>query len=421
MVKRGTFLGSAAGAAAAAAFPALARSATGAPVVRVGFLDSFSGVFSDVAGPHRVGAELALADVNRAGRVRFELVVGDDTSKPAVAVTEARRLVSQEHVDVLFGGTSSAVGLAVGALADELGVFNLEIGPFDSDITGSKARALTFRFGSNARMVLQPMANRLLALGKKWYFIQADYALGRDAYAQLAEVLRRAGGTEAGHDILPLGTSDFSASLTKLQHANADVLVLANSGIDAANSVRQFVAFGLNKKIALAGINLEDYYYNAIDLDAVAGSTFSVLWAPGVSDSSRKIAARLRRDVKGPISARHYYGYTAFTQLADRITAAGTTDAQKLVAAFSDHAFDGHRTSPSVWRACDHQCAQDTYAGAVVNKRTFARTQFMYEVIAEVPASESDGTCDAPWARAAKAAIAASTVDRRRDYTPKTV
>jgi len=63
-----------------------------------------------------------------------------------------------------------------------------------------------------------------------------------------------------------------------------EVLVLANNGQDAANSIKQIVAFGMLKRMRLAGINLEDLYYKVLPLDAIAGATFSVLWSPFVSD-----------------------------------------------------------------------------------------------------------------------------------------
>jgi branched-chain amino acid transport system substrate-binding protein len=422
MLTRRALLGSAAAAAASAGFvPYAARGATTKPVVKLGYLDSFSGVFSDIAAYHKVGALLALDDVNKKSRVQFEFVFGDDASKPAVATTEARRLVSQENVDVLFGGVSSGIGLALAPLCDQLGIFNLEIGPFDTAITGEKAAKLTYRFGPNARMSMRPLANRLPALGKKWYFLQADYAMGRDSYSLLADVLKHTSGSEVGHDVVPLGTADFSPSMTKVRNSGADVLILANSGADAANSIKQFVQFGLHKKMHLAGINLEDLYYKAVPLDEVAGSTFTVLWSPYASDSSRRLTRRLQRSINEPISARHFYGYGAVMALTDRILAAGTTDAEKLAAAFDDYAFDGFKGSRSVFHGCDHQCAQDVYAGAVVSSQTFAKTKYMFEVIAEVPAAESDGTCDSPWAQAAKKSIAASTLVKRPGYAPKTV
>jgi branched-chain amino acid transport system substrate-binding protein len=417
---RGDVLRSGLAVAGLAALPSAARSA-GKPVVRIGFLDSFSGVFADIGALHKTGAQLALDDVNKNSRVRFEFVFGDDASKPATGTTEARRLIGEEKVDVLFGGTSSGIGLAIAPIVEDLGIFNMALGPFDSTLTGEKATRLTYRYGCNARMVMRALANRLLALGKKWYFLQSDYGMGRDSYNQLSETLKRAGGTEAGHDVLPLGTSEFSPSLTKIRNSGADVLVLANSGQDAANSIKQFVAFGMHKQMHLAGINLEDFYYKVVPLDEIAGATFSVLWSPYASDSSRKLASRIHKVINGPVSARHFYGYGGIMALTDRILAARTTDPEKLAAAFDDHAFDGYKRTKSVWHGCDHQLAQDVYAGAVVNAKTFARTQFLFDVQSDVPASESDGTCDSPWARAAKAAMASQKIGVREGYTPKTV
>jgi branched-chain amino acid transport system substrate-binding protein len=420
-MRRSTFLHAAAGATAAGAAPRFTLAAGRAATVKIGFLDSFSGVFSDLASYQKIAAQLALDDANRRGRVRYEFVYGDDNSKPATASTEARRLIGQESVDVLFGGTSSGSALAVGPVALESGIVNLTLAPFDSSITGAKATRLTYRYGPNARMATKTLGRRVLALGRKWYFVQADYALGKDAYAQLSDVLKRAGGTEAGVDVVPLGMSDFSSVLTKVRNSGADVLVITNSGLDAANLAKQFVDFGLNKRMKLAGIGLEDIYHGAVPLDALAGSTFPLLWAPNASDGAMRLTRMLRRSIHSPISQRHWLGYGALTELVSRIEAAGTTKADKLAAAFDDHSFDDYKASKATFRSCDHQAIQDTYAGAIVPQRTFAKTEYMYDVVAEIPASESDGTCDSPWARAAKTAMASQTIGMRENYAAKTL
>jgi branched-chain amino acid transport system substrate-binding protein len=423
-MKRSAFIRSAQSAAAAAAVAAAPRYAVAigtAATVKIGFLDSFSGVFSDLAGYQKLAAQLALDDANRKGRVKYEFAYGDDGSKPANATIEARRLIGQESVDVLFGGTSSGSALAIGPIALESGVFNLTLAPFDSSITGSRATRLTYRYGPNARMATKTLGRRVLALGRKWYFVQADYALGKDAYAQLSDVLRRAGGTESGLDVVPLGMSDFSSTLTKVRNSDAEVLILTNSGLDAANLAKQFVGFGLNKRMKLAGIGLEDVYHNAVPLDALAGSTFPLLWAPNASDGAARLTRALRRSIRGPISQRHWLGYGALTTLVDRLNAAGTTKADKLAAAFDDHSFDDYKRTNATFRACDHQAIQDMYAGAIVSQATFAKTQYMYEVVAEVPAVESDGTCDSPWARSARGVLAAQTIGNRENYQAKSL
>lgn len=422
-MKRSTFIRSAQAAAAVSAVgaPQFAIAAGPAATVKIGFLDSFSGVFSDLAGYQKLAAVLALEDANRRGRVKYEFAFGDDGSKPATATIEARRLISQAGADVLFGGTSSGSALAVAPIALENGVFNLTLAPFDSSITGAKASRLTYRYGPNARMATKTLGRRVLALGRKWYFVQADYALGKDAYAQLSDVLKRAGGSESGLDVVPLGLSDFSSVLTKVRNSDADVLMITNSGLDAANLAKQFVAFGLNKRIRLAGIGLEDIYHGAVPLDDLAGSTFPLLWSPSASDGAARLTRLLRRSITGPISARHWLGYGALTALVDRINAAGTTRADKIAAAFDDHSFDDYKGSKATFRSCDHQAVQDMYAGAIVSQAKFAKTQYMYDVVAEVPAVESDGTCDAPWARAAKTALATQTIGNRENYVAKTL
>jgi hypothetical protein len=106
--------------------------------------------------------------------------------------------------------------------------------------------------------------------------------------------------------------------------------------------------------------------------------------------------------------------------LMERIATAGTTDAGKLVVAFENFSFPAAKATNAEYHGCDHQCAQEVYGGASVSAKQFEKTQFMYDIIAEVPAAESDGTCDSPWAKAATAAMAAQHSGARAGYTPKT-
>ncbi len=417
-MRRSLFLAGAAGAAATTLAP---TRSSAAPVVRIGYIDSFSGPLADIGAHHRTGAELAVRLANASGHVRYELVSADDTSKPAVGATEARRLISQENVDVLLLGTSSAVTLAVGPLAQQTGIFTLAIGAQDTNITGDKANRVLYRFAPNVQMQVEALAQRVLSFGKNWYFIVDDFAYGKDGHARLGALLRRAGGNEVGADVLALGTADYSSSLTKLRNSNADVLVLCQGGFDAAKTAQQFVQFGLNKKMHLAGINMEDYYWHTIPSDALVGSTFAIHWTPTVSDSARRLTSRLQPLLKEPISSRDYFGYICTTQLIDRMNAAGTTKADALVAAFRDHRFDAAKAEPATWRGCDHQCAQDEYAGAVVSDAQRRKTGFMFEVVSELPARTGGRACSDADAGAATAAIAAQTVPERAGYTAKTL
>ena len=417
-MRRSHFLSGAAGIAAAAASPVRSSAAA---TVKIGYIDSFSGPLADIGLHHRVGGELALKAANRSGSVRYELVAGDDTSRPAVGTTEARRLISQENVDVLMLGTSSAVTLAVGPLAQQTGIFTLAIGAQDTNITGDKANRVLYRFAPNVQMQINALAQRILSFGKSWYFIVDDFAYGKDGYARLGALLKRAGGTEVGADVLKLGTEDYSSALTKLRNSGADVLVLCQGGFDAAKTAEQFVGFGLQKKIKLAGINMEDYYWKSIPSDQLIGSTFAIHWAPNVSESAVKLTRLLQPQLSEPISSRHYFGYICTMQLIDRLHAAGTTKAEPLVAAFADHRFDAAKADPATWRGCDHQCAQDEYAGAIVSNKQREKTGFMYEIVSEVRAATGRVCSSDADAVAAAGALALQKIPDRTGYEAKPV
>jgi branched-chain amino acid transport system substrate-binding protein len=406
--------------AAATATIAPLRRATAATTIRIGYIDSFSGPLADIGLHHRAGVELAIATANARGPIHYELVAADDTSKPSVGTTEARRLIESDPVDVLMLGTSSAVTLAVGPLAEQAGIFTLAIGGQDTNITGDRAQRVLYRFAPNVQMQINALAQRVLSFGKNWYFIVDDFAYGKDGHARLGALLRRAGGTEVGADVLPLGTADYSSSLTKVRNSNADVVMLCQGGFDAAKTASQFVQFGLHKKLKLAGTNMEDYYWKSIPSDDLVGSTFAIHWAPSASDSAQKLA-RLLRAKLGEVSSRNYFGYLCTTQLIDRLHAAGTTKADTLVAAFADHSFDAAKANPATWRSCDHQCAQDEYAGAVVSNRQREKSGFMYELVSEIPASTGARACADTDAVAATSAFKSQTIPDRANYQAKTI
>ena len=414
---RRTFIGGLA--AAGAALGPMSTRAAAATTVKIGYVESMSGPFSDVAQRQYAGVQAALAEANRRGPVRYEVVVADDNARPAEGVIAYRRLVEQEKVDAIMIGTLSGTALGIGPIAEENGVFVLCVQPQDTSITGAHANRVMYRMVPNVRMMTAALSRRLLALGKKWYFLQADFAFGKDGYARLSAILQRAGGTEAGHDVFPLTSTDFSSLLTKVRNSDADILMICHGGVAGAAICKQMVQFGLNKRMHVGALNMEDYYHDLLPLDELAGATFGIMWSPAVSDSAQRLTRKLGTYVRGAVSQRHYMGYMAASQLIDRMQAAGTTRADALVDAFANHRFDAAKQRPSTWRGCDHQCEGDVYAGALVNSKRFAKTGLLYDVAADVSGAEALGPCSEPDAVAANAIISGQKVPARQGYDPK--
>jgi hypothetical protein len=158
-------------------------------------------------------------------------------------------------------------------------------------------------------------------------------------------------------------------------------------------------------------------------MEALTGAVFGVQWDPRLTPASERLTRDvLSKDLRGePLSARHYTGYITVSQLINRMTAAGTTAVEPLAKAFENHKFDAYKTHEAIWRGCDHQCVQDSYAGVVVSAAEHAKTGYWYTVASDSAPDLDASGCNEPDAKAAAAAFTAQSFVQRSGYTPKSV
>lgn len=396
-------------------------AAGGGATVKLGYVDSFSGVYAAAGASQETGIRAAIAAAERKNnRIRYQLLKGDDTTKPAIGTTEARRLVEQEKVDTLMGGLSSAVGLALSAYAEQVGILFVAIGTHDSDITGAKANRAAFRACPNNAMLAAAVAPAMLREGKRWYFMVANYAFGTDAYKRLKRILLAQGGQEAGVDLHPLGLTEFSSFMTKARNTNADLMVFCNYGPDTQNSTKSFVDMGLHKKMQAAGIVTGNEVAAGMPVEELVGSVWGIDWGADAGGRSEQLYAELARLATGfPPNWRQYLGYVAAEQMIDRLNAAGTTDTEVLIKAFEDHRFESAKKSPSYWRKCDHQNVQDTYAGKILPKNRRRRADDYFGIVETVGGDAAAGACSNPDSAAATAIFTAEKIPARSGYAVK--
>jgi branched-chain amino acid transport system substrate-binding protein len=415
---RRSFLGAAAALGAAGAFSGLARAQAVRPVVRLGYLDSLSGPFAVGGIPQLNGARLALDDANRRGRVRYELVVADDATKPAVGTTEARRLVENEKVDVLLGGASSAVGNAVSAYAQNAGVLFVAVGTHDTAMTGARANRVCFRQTCSLAMLSTALGAELVRRARRWYFLVADYAFGTDARDRLKTILLSHGGTIAGMDLHPLGTSDFSPFMIKARNTDADAFLLLNGGTDTQNAATAFVQFGLHKRMLAAGVTGENELAAGFPSEELAGSLWGYVWGPDAGGRAASLHRRFVAAAKGfPPNWRQYLGYMAVANTIDRIEASGTTDTETLVRAFENHRYDAAKAQPAYFRACDHQAVQETFCAEMLPRAKRRAPDEYFRIVSADGGDFAAGPCSEGDSAKAAAIIGGQKVPARENYT----
>src|SRR6195256_3727052 len=84
--------------------------------IKIGDINSYSGIGAPFTGPYRAGVEMAVEEINAKGGVlgrKLEVVFRDDKGQPSEAVKHAQELVESEKVVLIAGTFLSNVGLAV--------------------------------------------------------------------------------------------------------------------------------------------------------------------------------------------------------------------------------------------------------------------------------------------------------------------
>jgi branched-chain amino acid transport system substrate-binding protein len=392
-------------------------AAGGGATIKIGHVDSFSGVYASASASQHHGMEVAAAELMRKNnRIKIELLKGDDTAKPAVGTTETKRLISQEKCDVIMGCLSSGVGLAVSAACSEANTFFLAVGTHDTNITGKLVHRVTFRQTCSNAMLANAVGPQLLKKGKKWYFLVADYAFGTDARDRLKKILLAQGGQAVGEDLHPLGQTDYSSYLTKARNTDANVLVFCNYGPDTQNAAKAAVQLGLHKKMGMGGILCGNDVAVGLPVDDMVGSVWGYVWGPEAGGTAMQVYSALKPGVPA-VDWRQYLGYMAVKNTMNRLEAAGTTQTEKVVEAFENYHYDAAKKSGAYFRKCDHQAIQQTYAGEIVaaNKR---RTAGEYFTIASTVGGEyAAESCSNPDSAAATKVITSEKIGPREGYT----
>ncbi len=258
-VTRGRFLKGTAAVAVASGMPAFIRSrGEAADVLRIGLIEELTGVSGDIAKRNVYGAQMALDEWNRHGGVmgrRVEFVTEDDRTNPGVAVEKARKLINQDRVVALMGAIQSADSLAVSAAANSQNIVYVDAGAEADQIVGKDCHWTTFMTVHNTWDITQATGSAIAQqLGKeRWFFLTPDFAYGHSIVRGYEEVIKKLGGSVVGNALVPLGTTDFSTYITKIESAAPNVLVASIFGANLLNFVKQARGFGLLAKLPLAG------------------------------------------------------------------------------------------------------------------------------------------------------------------------
>ena len=262
--------------------------------IRIGVLNDMSGAYADYQGPGSViAAKLAVEDAGKVGGRAVEVVSADHQNKVDIGTAIARRWFDLDGVDMIVDVPNSAIAFGVAQIARDKNKVFIGSGAGSAELTGKQCSPNTVHWTYDTWQIGHTLGQAVVDQGgKRWFFITADYAFGKDLQSSTSDAVRAAGGTVLGSAVHPIGTSDFSSLLVQAQSSGADVLALANGGADTANSIKQSVEFGLTKTMMLAGLVLNINMIQAVGLKDSQGSLAVMPFYWDMNDGTRSFAKR---------------------------------------------------------------------------------------------------------------------------------
>jgi len=186
---------------------------------------------------------------------QLKLVVADSAAKPNDAVQAEQRFITEDHVMLMTGSTSSAVAVALNKLAQREKVIYTAGISGSNDTTGKDCVRYGFRqnfYGETAANAIGPVLLKAYGKNKKAAFMTPDYTYGHTVTKSMNDYLTKNGGwTMVTNQVSPLGATDFSSYLTNIANSGAEVLLNVNWGRDAVLSTQQAKQFGIIPKMKL--------------------------------------------------------------------------------------------------------------------------------------------------------------------------
>src|SRR5258705_6582762 len=322
--------------------------------VKLGVLLPVSGALSSSGQQGRLGATIAIEEINGAGGIKarggtkIEAVLGDAQSTPEGGNAEVEKMTDAE-VSCIVGGYSSSICLAVSQAAARYDLpYVVDVGVADSIVT--RGLKTTFRFGPGFGVIAKTALDNLTTIndgaGKpaKTVMIVHEDSLFGSGLAKLLNAQLPPKGFEILETIAhPTPTRDFNNVVLKIKAQNPDLVVPANY---------------YNEYVLLARTMQQQRVRQKGIYSVLGGAASSYKFVKEFPEPAQYImdcnhwfdprnpkALTLKKKVE---DRGQFYTYEVFMNyscvllVADALERAGSAERAKVIAALENSTFAGH-------------------------------------------------------------------------------
>ncbi len=267
-------------------------------VVRIGVIQPMSGNWSGYAQEGQPAFEYIIKKINDEGGIKslggakIQLSFADDGSQPARTAAEARRLITEEKVQLLTGTLLSAEALAVSPVIDEFKTPTLSI--WSAEVKAQYMYSIGYPLD---RSYAQTMAGFLEYLAKEKGFpirnvamVYSNYEAGQKTNKLLLEKVKAMGFNVVGEVPLDTKAQDQTAAVLRIRSLKPDATVGLVTPRDG--TLLHQARYSLN-------------YFDCVFIGGTGGFSDPILWKD------------LGREIGGVALTRDLFGMTGFSANAN--------------------------------------------------------------------------------------------------------
>ncbi|MFY8106997.1 MAG: ABC transporter substrate-binding protein [Elstera sp.] len=342
--------------------------------IRIGEINSYTALAA-FTQPYKKGIELALEEINRAGGVLgrpLDVVFRDDGFKPADAARHAEELVTAEKVDLLAGTFSSGTGLAVADYANRQKILFVASEPLSDALVWDRGSRYVFRLRASTAMQAEMLAAEAAKLpATRWATVAPNYEYGTAFVAAFKQALsaKRPDVTWVGEQWPAQGKLDAGATVEGLETAKPQAIFNATFGPDLARFVKEGNSRDLFKgRSVVSALTGEPEYLDPLKDETPEGWIVTGYpWSQLDTEAHRVFRTAYEAKFKESPRLGSVVGYTTIYTIAAALKKAGSTDTEKLIAAYRGLEFNSP-FGPAKFRAGDHQSTMGAFVGKTTQK-----------------------------------------------------
>jgi branched-chain amino acid transport system substrate-binding protein len=370
--------------------------------IKIGFPVPLTGPYGTEAQDQVRAGQLAVVQFNEAGGLggrKAELVVRDDKLNPGEAATRTLELVEKEKVNFVVGSLSAAVQLAINNVTKERSIIFNSISQSDAINEANDFSKYTFHEALNPHLTAGAVGRYAFSkFGKRVAFLTADYAYGHEMVRGFLEVGKAFNIENLGDVRHPLGTTDFSTLLPRLQALKPDILCISNFGRDQQIVLKQATDFGVKKTTQIIAPLLSHASRVAAGPQAFEGVVGGCSFFWGIEDkfaSTKAFNEAFRKMYDGKLPTDYgALGYGGVRTVLEAVKKAGSVETDKVIAALEGLKYDYYK-GPQYYRKCDHQSVQSVLVIQSKSKNMRNESDVFDVISTEEPNEANLRTCEA--------------------------